>query len=254
MKKTNFFVMKLLITLILLLGQGLGWSKEPARPRSIALPNQSIATRSGIQGGLAMGRQSRSPCNSLTIWNSRFQYFYSETISGGGAVRILGGDIDEKNGGTINRYYLNTRINHSEPNTAFYFGPILSLDNTNLSNLRSFANFSDEDLTEANPYNASSICQDVFNSTGLHLGLESGLGWRISTMLFFTSSLAYDYSFRHGGNYDLSFGFAIDLSYLYESIMLYTKGSFLHFEFNSRIDINRLESYQALFLGNSIAF
>jgi hypothetical protein len=161
-------------------------SPAPGRVEiSVPYPNAGMYLYRGIYGSFAGGRSrdadtasGREWQNPLFQWQGEVGYFYTRYFSAGVGFRINAGSPADSNLTVENRYFLALRGHKAWPRAAAYLGMRVGVDDVNFS-LRS------EDTLDLS---------EPLRETNTALGLESGLGWKVSRYVGLTLGQRMDVS------------------------------------------------------------
>lgn len=152
---------------------------------SIPYPNAGMYLYRGIYGSFAGGRSRDADTaagsewqNPLFQWQGEVGYFYTEYFSAGVGFRINAGSPADSNLTVENRYFLTLRGHKAWARAAAYLGMRFGVDDVNFS------------LRTADTLDLS----EPLRETNTAVGLESGLGWKISRHVGLTLGQRMDVS------------------------------------------------------------
>jgi hypothetical protein len=208
-------VAKRIFTIILFLSLAFASSYADG---GIPLPHQSANQPKGINVGLGFGGLSPSgkSCKNMGVWQGMAEYFYTERISAGWAIKMYGGNLDQEYALIYQRYHIHARMHFPiSKNFSFYVSPIIGFETTDLSKIRE--NQDDEASATSVDTDESAQCSDEYSLNGFSAGIDLGMGWKFAPNWGLVSGFNYDYnsspvsqlSFTGGIAYNLrnSFGF-----------------------------------------------
>lgn len=154
---------------------------EPPRPipaqdrpafrevRSVPYPSGALYLRKGITGAFLGGKyRNLGEDKSLYQWQGEVGYFYTPWFSAGLAFKINAGEPSETEQKVLNRYYANVRFHKAWTRASIYAGPQIGVDNLNI-----LSGPPPEDTLDK-------VIRDPINNTNMGLGIEAGLGWKVS--------------------------------------------------------------------------
>lgn len=222
--------------------------------QSIPLPRQSHYLRQGLQTGMGLGTIYRSGCTARFQWQGGAEYSYTKHISGGGAVRLFGGAVDNETSLTYMRYFTHARY-HVQPNPKLdiYVGPVLGLENTSFSEMRaSWENRNEEDSTDLN--SESSTCEDAYSINGPSLGWDVGTGWLPHPLIGLTASNSAEVNFQRKVRVSFTGGVAFNLYEISSRMQSYLTASWVHFDLVKAFTVNHGGSENSILLGMSVGF
>jgi len=212
------YLRKLVISLLILITYS----------RAIPLPNHGIIQSNGLTAGMGLGTLSRNGCKDLWTWNIHGNYYYNSFISAGPSLKFLGGNLDSENNLVSQRYSGNLKFIHTEEKYTVFVGPVLSFDNTNLSNLRNEISHIGDDREISN----NTECKELFEKTGSSIGYHSGAGFLIAPNWGFTLGHSFDLMLKGTYTVSISTSIAYSLREHFEKLTENTKNSWLSLEYS----------------------
>ncbi|MFA6341994.1 MAG: hypothetical protein WCX75_03965 [Fibrobacteraceae bacterium] len=197
----------------------------------IPLPHQSANQPRGINVGLGLGGLSPSgkSCNGMGVWQGMAEYFYTERISAGWAIKMYGGNLDQEYALIYQRYHIHGRIHFPMSETfGFYISPIIGFETTDLSKIRK----SQDDNTSATSGNSDKLaqCSDEYSLNGFSAGIDVGMGWKFATNWGFISGLNYDQNSSPVSQFSFTGGIAYNLRNSFDFLEKNFLGTWLSLE------------------------
>ena len=193
----------------------------------VPMPGHSIAQSSGLTAGLGIGtqRQMHSGCKALVTWTAQASYAYKPFLSSGASINFLGGNIDRANNLINQKYSINLKVMHNKPKYALYSGPILSIENTDLSELRDeFINRRDEQIEYTE-------CRNLFEAVGSGIGWRGGVGFLPFKSWGMNFGYGFDWTLKNYLMVHFSSGIAFNLREHFEKLKNNSKNFWLSLEY-----------------------
>jgi hypothetical protein len=216
----------------------------------IPLPKQNIAQSSGLTAGMGIGTLKSTSCKTLWAWTGHIHHSYNSLFTSGASIKFLGGNLDSSNNIINQRYSIDTRITHNEPNYVLFIGPVFSFENTNLSTLRNeFSNIGDK----ASDVRIDTQCSNTYEKIGSSIGYQSGVGFLVLPSLGF--SLGHDLDLTLKGTIIASFNgsIAYNLRELFEKLINNTKNFWLALEYSALLSEGSTNIHNVI-LGLAVGF
>lgn len=238
---------------------GLTWAApkvfELKSAESIPLPRQSHYLKKGLQSGMGLGSLSRSGCQSRFQWQGGAEYSYTRNISGGGAVRLFGGAVDDETSLIYSRYFVHTRF-HIQPLSTLdlYLGPFFGFDNTSISAMRdSWETRGDDPDAEADA-DPSTQCSDAYDVNGPGFGWDAGIGWLAHPLFGFTGSNMAEVNFQRKLRLSFSGGFAFNIYAVSPRLQRFVTAGWIHLDWIKAFTMHSGGSENSILLGMSVGF
>lgn len=228
----------------------------PRSAESIPLPRQSHYLKQGLQAGMGLGNLSRSGCQSRFQWQGGAEYSYAKNLSGGAAVRLFGGAVDEETSLTYSRYFIHSRVHYQpHPTLSVYAGPFFGFDNTSIQSMRDSWERRDEEEPEV-PVESSGSgqCEDAFDVNGPGLGWDLGLGWLMHPLFGFTASNTAEANFQKKVRISFSGGLAFNIYAVSTRLQRYVTAGWIHLDWIKAFTVHSGGSENSFLLGFSFGF
>jgi hypothetical protein len=214
----------------------------------VPLPGQDGAQNKGLTAGMGFGTLNSTSCRTLWTWAGHGSYSYNSYLSAGASIKFLGGNLDSANNLINQRYSVNAKITHKQPNYALFVGPVFSFENTDLSALRKeFSSIGgDDDRTDTK-------CSESYAEIGSSIGYKSGLGFLATPNWGFSFGHNLDLTFR--GIFIASFSSAIafNLREQFEKLTENTENFWLSLEYSTSLSRNSTYVHNII-LGLTVGF
>lgn len=179
----------------------------------------------------------------MWTWTSQGTYSYNSTLSGGLNIKFLGGNLDSANNLIWQRYSANAKFAYSQPRYAFFGGPVVSFENTDLNALRSdFSNIghgNEEDVSDTE-------CRNFFEKIGTSAGYQSGIGFLATPIWGFTFGHNLDLTLKGLFMASFSGSIAFNLREQFERFKENTKNVWLSFEYSTTLIENRTNTHNII--------
>jgi len=217
----------------------------------IPLSGQSIAQSKGITAGMGVGTLSSSDCKVLWTWTGQGNYSYNSFISGGAGIRFLGGNLDSANNLINQRYSINVKLTHGNPQYAIFIGPVFAFENTDLNALRKeFSNIGEEN--PAPDMGTDTKCRNLYDNIGSSIGYQSGGGFLLTPNWGISVGHNLDLTFQGTLITSLSGAIAFNLRDQFEKFKANTKNLWLSFEYQASLSESKIANN--IIFGISVGF
>ena len=215
---------------------------------SVPLPKGTHYLPSGLSAGMSLGTIARKDCQSRLQWMGGADYSYTPYLSGGGAVRMFGGNIDNSHSLVYTRYFIDAKFhNRLLPEMDVYIGPILGFDNTNIEEIRKDFRSGDTDAD-------SSSCKDAFDVNGPSFGWDAGVGWLMHPYWGLTGSSASEINLQKKIRVSFSLGLAFNLLPQWKRLKDNLGAAWIHLDWIKAYTVHYGGSDNSLYLGVSTGF
>ena len=217
---------------------------------SVPLPGQASYNAEGLTFGMGFGLfVPAHDCDCMGAWQVQMEYFYLHWLSGYGAVRFYGGNLDSDVMVMYQRYSMGARFHLPFNSLDVFMGSVIGFENTSFTEFRKQVSnksstkknhwWKKSSLAQLDSTETDELCEQSFSLTGFSAGLTLGAGYNISRLFGVTLGSQLEYNFRKDFLLSLVPGVAFNLREVWPWATKTLRSAWISFEIGGQRYINR---------------